>query len=157
MARNLPASPALSPRHDPVRLFVSADPWRAAALLLSSFVAGTVWFAVLTSLLALGLLESVIVIGIPILGGTMLLWRAGAQYERRRIAALAGMPLAPPYRPLPESGVWHRLLARAGDPATWRDLLYLLLLFPLVDGWSGWDVRPEGARIEHSTSECFHP
>jgi len=131
MVRNLSASPALSPRHDPVRLFVSADLWRATALLLSSFVAGTVWFAVLTSLLALGLFEGVLVIGVPILVGTMLLWRAGAQYERRRIAALAGLPLAPPYRPLPESAVWHRLLARAADPATWRDLLYLLLLFPL--------------------------
>src|SRR5262249_55451399 len=90
-----------------------------------------VWFAVLASLLALALFGSVIVIDIPILVGTMLLWRAGAQYERRRIAALAGMPLAPPYRPLPEANVWHRLVARAGDPATWRDLLYLLLLFPL--------------------------
>src|SRR5215469_11160183 len=60
MARNLPASPALSPRHDPMRLFVSTDLWRAAALLLSSFVAGTVWFAVLMSLLMLGLFESVI-------------------------------------------------------------------------------------------------
>jgi len=100
---------------------VSAGLWRAPALLLSSFVVGAVWFAVLASLLVLGLFYSVIVIGVPILVGTMVLWRAAAQYERRRIAALAGMRLAPP----------HRLLARAGDPATWRDLLYLLMLFPL--------------------------
>jgi signal transduction histidine kinase len=131
MAHNFLASPAMSSRRSPVRLFVSADLWRAAALLVSNFVAGTVWFAVLTTLLALGLFEGVILIGVPILVGTMLLWRAGAQYERRRVAALAGMPLAPPYRPLPEAGVWRRLLARASDPATWRDLLYLLLLFPL--------------------------
>ena len=77
MARNLPAIPALFPRHDPMRLFVSAD-----------------------------------------------LWRAGARYDRRSIAALAGMPLPPPYRPVPESGVWRRLLAPAGDPASWRELLY---------------------------------
>jgi signal transduction histidine kinase len=43
---------------------------------------------------------------------------------------LLGEELADPYRPA-EGNWWARLLSRAADPATWKDLAYLILDFPL--------------------------
>ncbi len=42
-----------------------------------------------------------------------------------------GLELGDPYRPLKSAGVFGRLRERLADPATWKDLVYLFLAFPL--------------------------
>ncbi len=117
-----------------VRVLVSREVWLATAFLLLNALLGVFWFVALVTLISLGLGLAYTLIGLVILGLTMRFWMAGATLERRRAGLLLGTRIAPPYRALPERGILARALARAGDPATWRDLLYLVLLFPLGIG-----------------------
>jgi signal transduction histidine kinase len=116
---------------NPVRLLFSSRPWVAAAFMLLSFVIGLFWFVTLMMLISSGLGMAVMVFGLPILLVTMVLWTWGARAERWRVAAFFGTPMPAPYRPLPEGPWYARLRTFVTDPAVWRDLAYLLLLFPI--------------------------
>ena len=86
------------------------------------------------SVLVAGLLSAVtsaFFIGIPLALGLLLLWRWMAALERRLHATLLDAPIEPPYRPLTEPKRLGRMRERAADPATWKDLAYLLLAFPM--------------------------
>jgi signal transduction histidine kinase len=48
---------------------------------------------------------------------------------------MLGVRIPEPYRPLPAGSLWQRARVLAGDPATWKDLAYLVLLFPLGMVW----------------------
>ena len=72
-----------------------------------------------------------IIVGIPILVGCLIAWRWTAGVERRLIGSLLGTPIAPPYRPDAEGSWWYRLRGRLSDPATWKDLVFLLLQLPI--------------------------
>lgn len=61
----------------------------------------------------------------------MLIWRGGAHVERARVYALFDAYIAVPYRSLPDGRQRAKWRARLSDSATWRDLGYLLLLFPI--------------------------
>ncbi len=64
--------------------------------------------------------------------GTVFAWRWLAQLERRLISTLTGVSIPSPYRPDPRGAGWSRKLrSRLADPATWKDLLFLLLQLPL--------------------------
>jgi len=103
----------------------------AFAFLLLSFPLGTAWFVMLVSLISVGVGTAIVWIGLAVLAFAVLLWRGGAQVERARVYALLDTVIAYPYRALPDSGLKERWRARLGDPQTWRDLAYLVLLFPL--------------------------
>jgi signal transduction histidine kinase len=93
---------------------------------------GIVWFTVLVTVIAVGLGTAVTLIGIPILIGTMYAWRWFAQLERRLIGALTGVEINEPYRPdQREAGLSRHIGTRLRDPATWKDLVFLLLQLPL--------------------------
>ena len=62
---------------------------------------------------------------------TMSLCTRGAQIERRRLARFSGYAVPSPYRRLPQGSLLARAYVRVNDPATWRDLAYLLLLLPV--------------------------
>jgi signal transduction histidine kinase len=121
----------------------------AAGFLLTSFPIGLFWFVALAAPLLLGvfLAAAWVVMGLifAVLSWTgrpqrqtfvhglalifaplALLSARGAQAERRRIARSFGYQVSSPYRRLPPEAKLAR--ARAGDPAAWRDLAYLLLL-----------------------------
>ena len=100
--------------------------------LFSSFWDGLFWFIALLVLGALGLSLIPIVVGIPILAVTALVWSLAARLERWRIRLLLGVRIPSPYRrpPLGSSRL-VRLRTRLLDPALWRDLLYVVLLFPV--------------------------
>ena len=56
-----------------------------------------------------------------------------ANYNRRLVATWTGIQIAEPYRPRPpeaDTNVWRRFVWVISDPATWRDLLWLLLGIP---------------------------
>jgi signal transduction histidine kinase len=109
----------------------SAHFWKSTAFLVLSYPFGVFWFWLIFFLLSLSVSTAIILIGVPIFAATMAVWMAGARVERWRFALCFGGPVPVPYRPLPAGSLLARALARARDIAVWRDLLYLLLLFPV--------------------------
>ena len=99
--------------------------------LIAAGVLGTVEFVFLVTTISLAVGLAITLIGIPILIGSVYAWGLLAEGERRVIAALTGTVIPSPYRPVPEGATWWvRLRARLADPATWKDLAFLLLQFP---------------------------
>jgi signal transduction histidine kinase len=99
--------------------------------LIAAGVLGVVEFVFLVTVISLGVGLAVTLIGIPILIGAVYAWGLLAEGERRVIGALTGATIPSPYRPVPEKASWWtRLRARLSDPATWKDLTFLLLQFP---------------------------
>ena len=96
-----------------------------------SFGLGLVYFICLVVGIAVGIGTLVIWVGIPILVVTMITWRFGAGFERWRIRMLEGTTIVAPYHPAPSGGIVPRLRAQISDPASWRDLVYLILLVPV--------------------------
>jgi signal transduction histidine kinase len=101
------------------------------AYLLVAGVFGIVEFVFLVTALSVGVGLAVTLVGIPILIGTVYAWGWLAGLERRTIRTLTGTTIPDPYRPLPAGSWWDRLRARLADPATWKDLAFLFLQFPL--------------------------
>jgi signal transduction histidine kinase len=92
---------------------------------------GLVWFIVLVTALAVGIGTAVALVGIPVLAGTVLLWRWGARTERERAALVLGTPIARPPRPRASGGALARWRAGLSDRATWKELGYMLVLGPV--------------------------
>jgi signal transduction histidine kinase len=102
------------------------------AYLLLTLPLGIAEFTFLVTAISLGAGLAVTLIGIPVLVATVYAWRWIAQLERRLIEALTGRVIPDPYRPVAaEQSTWRRLGARLADPATWKDLVFLLLQLPL--------------------------
>jgi signal transduction histidine kinase len=106
-------------------------PLARAAYLLLAFWLGTVWFVLIVAGFATGVGLAVTLVGLPILAGVVYLTRAAAQLERSLLTALLGEVVVPHYRRPERPGVWPAVLARLGDPQTWKDVVYLLAQFPL--------------------------
>ncbi|RZU53909.1 signal transduction histidine kinase [Krasilnikovia cinnamomea] len=95
--------------------------------------AGTAGLAITNLLLVAVALVALVLIPVPFLGLALLPWvmtlvRKRADLERR-LAARAGIAIARPYRPRPERalpGGWRRFRWIVTDPATWRDLAWLV-------------------------------
>jgi signal transduction histidine kinase len=102
------------------------------AYLLLALPLGIAWFTILVTAISLGLGMAITLVGIPILIGTLYAWRWFAQLERRLIGALTGVQIRDPYRSEPPGAGWsRRVRIRLGDPATWKDLVFLFLQLPL--------------------------
>ncbi|GII82949.1 histidine kinase [Sphaerisporangium siamense] len=118
--------------YGPLGLLIDPMTWRAVPyLLVAGFATGTAWFVILAVGLSTALALVIVWAGLPLLLLAMLLWRGGAMLERRVLRLAFGVVIPDPYRPRPESGLVRHLGWLIGDPATWKDLGYLLLLFPL--------------------------
>ena len=103
-------------------------------LLLSMWV-GLTWHVVLAVGLTLGVGTLIIWVGVFVLALTVLAWRGGAWLERRWLRATLGVEIPDPYRPAPSGSLWRRARVVTSDPATWKDLAYLVVLFPLGLLW----------------------
>jgi signal transduction histidine kinase len=103
--------------------------------LLAAMFVGLTWHAILAVGLTLGVGTLVIWVGVFVLALTVLAWRGGAWLERRWVRAMLGVRIPDPYRPPPEGSLWRRARMVASDPATWKDLAYLIVLFPLGLVW----------------------
>ena len=100
------------------------------AYLLLTLPLGVVYFGVLIGGLA-SAVGGAFIIGIPLFVGLMFLWRALARFERRLLRRLLDVEIEHPYRTPLSATRLGRIRDRAADPATWKDLAYLLLLMPL--------------------------
>jgi len=100
--------------------------------LLLALPLGVIEFSFLVTAISFGFGTAITLIGIPVLIGTVWAWRWIAELERGLIGRLVGVRIPSPYRPDPEGGRWwRRIAARLADPATWKDLAFLLLQLPL--------------------------
>jgi signal transduction histidine kinase len=108
----------------PVRLAT----WRELAYLLLGFVMSIATFAVVVTLVSLGVSLLVTLVGVPILLATAYVNRWFADLERRRAAFLLREPVGRSYRDPSRPGFWQRVRAVATDPQTWKDYGWLALL-----------------------------
>ncbi len=115
----------------PIRLLLDPMTWRAVPYLFLSFLLGLVWFVMLVTLISLSVGLVVVWVGVPLFALTMVAWRGGAMLERLAVNAAFGVEIASPYRPTSEQGLMRKWRTMLGDPATWKDLAYLLLAFPV--------------------------
>jgi hypothetical protein len=99
------------------------------AYLVMNLPIGIASFVFVVTTMSVGLGTVVIWVGLAVLAVAMLAWRGFAQLERARVHAMLGTYIATPYRPLPENG--KRWTTRVKDPATWKDMVYCVLLLPI--------------------------
>ncbi len=102
------------------------------AFLLLSGVLGIVWFVVAVVGFSVGGPLLIVFVGFPIIGATLgaLVW--GAHLERVRIRTFLGIDIPSPYGDLPkDGGLIRRGVRLLRTSAVWRDVAYLLLLFPV--------------------------
>src|SRR5262245_43684339 len=75
-----------------------------------------------------GVAAAVVWMGIPLHLAALAMVRRFADFHRRWAGRQLGEPIPRPYRRIPASlGMWRRLLATIKDPATLRDILWLLV------------------------------
>ena len=114
------------------RPILEARTYARILYLLLALPLGVVEFTFLVSAISFGFGTAITLIGIPVLIATMWAWRWLAELERGLFARLVGVEIPSPYRPDPVGGRWwRRVSARLADPATWKDLAFLLLQLPL--------------------------
>ena len=100
--------------------------------LLTSFAFGLVSFVTLIILFAVGAALSVVIVGIPILVGTLALAMHLGQLERSRIRVFTGVNIPSPYQSYSHSGNFiSRMWRTVRRSAVWRDTAFMLLLFPI--------------------------
>lgn len=112
----------------PLPLLFSPAPWVAFGYLFSSIILSVFTFSIATTLLAVGLTLGVLWLGLPVLAAASSTIRALANLERRRLHPR----IANPYRSLPSGPFRARLGARLRDPATRRDVVLLVALWPVL-------------------------
>ncbi|MFF5211304.1 sensor histidine kinase [Streptosporangium sp. NPDC000396] len=120
--------------HGPLGVLVDPMTWRAVPYLLLSLFYGLACFALLASAIPLSLALAVVWVGVPLFALTMLGWRGAAMLERRLLRLAFGATIRDPYRPSPGGNLFLRWKDMFVDPATWKDLFYLLLLLPIGIG-----------------------
>jgi hypothetical protein len=119
----------LSLRRDPIRLVLSRGPWAAAWYLLGYLVVGWALFTIALSTAVAGAGLSITFAGLPILVAAAAAIRWCADVERARLRPLVDEPVAGSYRQVVGSGVMAQVRTRWRDPATRRDVAYLVGMF----------------------------
>jgi signal transduction histidine kinase len=104
-----------------------------AYLLLSVLIGPIAFFWALISTLVSALL-SITYLGPPVFIPITWLTRRIAGLERRRAGWVLGPEIDTPYEPVSARNPWTRGRAIARQAATWRDLSWLVLMFPLGIG-----------------------
>jgi hypothetical protein len=121
----------LTLRRDPVRLLLSRGPWAAARYLLGYLAVSSALFATAFSVAVAGAALSITLAGLPVLVAAAATIRWCANAERARLRPLARAEGG--YRAVAGHGIMAQLRSRWQDPATWRDIAYLIGMFiPLL-------------------------
>jgi signal transduction histidine kinase len=117
-----------------------AATWRGNIYLLGSFPIGIATFVLLVTLICLGVSLSIIWVGVPILAATIVAMRWLARGERRRAGHALGGPIPTSYLQPHRRGLLGWLHTAVGDSATWKDLLWLMILLPAL-GLAGFTIQ----------------
>jgi signal transduction histidine kinase len=116
-----------------------AATWRGNTYLLASFPVGIATFVLLVTGISIGLSLAIVWVGLPILMATLAVSRWLARFERRRAAIVLRAPIPTSYLAAHRRGMFGWLHTAIGDSATWRDLLWLLILLPAL-GLAGFTI-----------------
>jgi len=123
----------LSLRRDPIRLLLSRGLWTSVWYLLGYLAVGWALFAISLSTAVAGAGLSITLAGLPVLVAAAAAIRWCADVERARLRPMVTEPVVGRYRQVAGSGVMAQLRTRWRDPATWRDIAYLVGMFvPLL-------------------------
>ncbi|KQY57100.1 MULTISPECIES: sensor histidine kinase [unclassified Nocardioides] len=119
---------------NPLRFLTSSWPWRSWAYLAGSSLTGLLALVVFIALVLVGIVTSLLVIGLFVLASLPLMGAVVGTLERRRLRLMApGQPLVPsPHPPIVGKGVraWFRQRRREEVPR--RELGYTVLLAVLL-------------------------
>jgi hypothetical protein len=123
----------LSLHRDPIRLLLSRGLWRSVWYLLGYLAVGWALFAIALSTAVAGAGLSITFAGLPVLVAAAAAIRWCADVERARLRAMVSGSVVGRYREVVGSGITAQLRTRWRDPATWRDVAYLVGMFvPLL-------------------------
>ena len=100
----------------------------ALAYLVMNLPVGIASFVFVVTTMAVGVSTVVIWVGLAVLALAVLGMRGLASLERLRVRGMLGTYVASPYRPAGDKSRW---LTSLKDPATWKDMVYLLLMLPV--------------------------
>ena len=121
----------LSLRRDPIRLLLSRSLWTSVWYLLGYLAVGWALFAISSITAVAGAGLSITFAGLPVLVAAAAAIRWCADVERARLRPLARIQGT--YRQVTGHGIMAKLRTRWRDPATWRDVAYLVGMFvPLL-------------------------
>ncbi|WP_418153156.1 sensor domain-containing protein [Actinoalloteichus caeruleus] len=126
MSTNEPTAPA-----SPAMALFTRESWWALAYLISYLPIAVAFMAVALVSVIVSSVLSIFWLGFPLLLGAALLIRGMAEVERRR-AFLVARRVESAYRPVTDPGIISQIRTRWTDPATFRNLAYLLPLAPLL-------------------------
>ena len=116
---------------NPVRLLLSASPWLSAWYLGGYlFVTGWVLFSVALTATVTAASFAITLAGIPLLAAAAGVVRSCASAERHRLRRILPAPVHGGYVEPSQPGIVARAKASWRDRATWRDLSYLVGLWP---------------------------
>jgi hypothetical protein len=116
---------------NPIRLVLSASPWRAAGYLLSYLLISGVLFAIAVTATVTTVALAITLALAPLLIGSAAAVRGCASVERSMLRQVFRQPVGGNYPPPTAPGLWRRARA-AWSGATWRDLAYLIGLWPFL-------------------------
>jgi hypothetical protein len=119
----------LSLRRDPVRLVFSNAPWASAWYLVCFLFVGSALFAIASTAAIAGAGLGITLAGFPVLIAAAFTIRWCANVERARLRTVDERPVTGPYRQPSGGGLLDNLRTRWTDPATWRDIAYLIGLW----------------------------
>ena len=114
---------------NPLRQAFSVSTWRASWYLLAYQLVGWALFAAAVTAATTAAVLAITLVGMPLLVAAAGVIRACANAERGRLRALLGEPVAGDYREGAGAGVKAQARQRWTDPATWRDVAYVIGMF----------------------------
>lgn len=119
----------LSARTDPVRLLLSPALWKAVAFLGGYLLISWILLAIALTAAAVGIVFAITLAGLPVMVAASGAIRFAAGTERQRLRHVLAGPVRSGYREPAKAGVVAQARTRWQDPATWRDLAYLIGLW----------------------------
>jgi hypothetical protein len=114
---------------NPVRLLLSASPWRAAGYLLSHLVVSGLLFAIVLTASVTTAALAVTVALAPLMIASAAVIRGCASVERAMLRQVTRQPVRGSYPPPAGPGLWRRGRGAWSTGATWRDVAYLVGLW----------------------------
>jgi len=131
-ATNRPIRQSLPLYANPIRQLFSASTWRATRFLLAYLVVSWVLFAVVFTAVTATLTLAITLLGLPLLVVTAAVIRGCANAERLRLRPLVHEPPTGGYHRTSRPGLLANIRAAWTDPAIWRNIAYLVGLFPFL-------------------------
>lgn len=114
---------------NPLRLVLSASPWRAAGYLISYLVLSWVTFSVALTAVTTAVALAITMLALPLMIAVAWVVHWCASVERVLLRQIFAEPVRAGYARSDRAGIWARAKAAWRDRAAWRELGYLLGLW----------------------------